>query len=197
MTGSRRLLVSCWLGVLGLLLVGCAAQMPAALRTPPTAALTVGAAREAPEQHAGTRVRWGGAILAVRNATQTTDIEVLAQPLDAAGRPRPQAPAAAPDYGRFIARFAGFLDPAQYPEGRLITVTGTLSGVETRDVGAYPYRYPVVRAVGKHLWPRSEPEPDWLWPPGPWAWDPWNDWSYGPWYRPGLPAAPWYRPWYW
>lgn len=197
-TGDRRKLVFCWLAVLGLLLGGCAAQMPPALRsTPPPAALTVGQARDAPEQYAGSQVRWGGVILAVRNAPETTDLEVLARPLDAVGRPKPHAPAAAPDDGRFIARFTGFLDPAQYPEGDLITVTGTLIGVETRDVGTYPYRYPVVRAGGKHLWPRPEPEPDWPWPPGPWGWDPWYDWGYGPWYRPGLPVAPWYRPWYW
>jgi outer membrane lipoprotein len=189
--GRRRAPVVMPAIIIGLLLTGCAAQMPTQLRTT-VAALTVAAAREAPAQHTGARVRWGGSILAVRNAADRTDIEVLAQPLDAAGRPQPDAPAAADAYGRFIARFAGFLDPAQYPQGRLLTVTGTLTGVETRDVGDYPYRYPVVAATAKHLWPEPTAPADRPWYPDPWLGPPWPGFGPYPWYR-----DPWYRPWYW
>jgi outer membrane lipoprotein len=174
------------------LLAGCAGQMPAELRTPSPTPLTPIAARAAPERHSGSIVRWGGGILAVRNGPRTTDFEVLARPLDAAGRPKPDTAAAGADYGRFIARFEGFLDPAQYPRERLLTVTGTLVGVETRDVGSYPYRYPVVQAKAKHLWPAPAPEPEWPWYPDPWLGPPWPGWGPYAWY-----GNPWYRPWYW
>jgi outer membrane lipoprotein len=174
-----------------LLLAGCAARMPAEIRTPSAAPLTAGEARAAPDRHRGSTVRWGGSILAVRNSPETTDVELLARPLDATGRPEPDVAAESAAFGRFIARFDGFLDPAQYPKDRLLTVTGVLAGVETREVGAYPYRSPVVRATGKHLWPA--PEPDWpSWYPEPWPGAAWPGWGPYPWY-----GGPWYRPWYW
>ncbi|WP_295878741.1 Slp family lipoprotein [uncultured Thiohalocapsa sp.] len=174
-----------------LALAGCAAQMPQNLRTP-AAALTPGDARAAPERHLGSTVRWGGTILAVRNTATETDVEILARALDAAGRPEPDAPTADAAAGRFIARFNGFLDPAQYPEGRQLTVTGVLAGVETRAVGEYPYRYPVVAATAKHLWPEPTAAADWPWYPDPWLGPPWPGLGPYPWYR-----DPWYRPWYW
>jgi outer membrane lipoprotein len=169
-----------------LLLLGCAGQVPPDIRSPTPAPLTVGEARAAPERHRGTPVRWGGSMLSVQNATETTDIEVLARPLDAIGEPRMDA---APQ-GRFIARFRGFLDPAEYPRERLLTVSGIVTGTETRDVRDYPYEYPVVTATGKHLWPKPEPVG-----PAPWYPDPWYGPGWGPWWGPGY--GPWYRPWYW
>ncbi len=162
------------------LLLGCAARVPEDIRAPAPAPLTVSVARAAPERHLGTPIRWGGRVLSVENRATTTDIEILARPLDAAGEPRPHA---APQ-GRFIARFQGFLDPAEYPRERLLTVSGVIMGAQMRDVGEYPYRYPLVRATGKHLWP----EPVLY---GPRYTDPW----YGPWWGRGY--GPWYRPWYW
>lgn len=185
-----------------LLFVGCAAPVPPDIRTPEPTAVSVSAARAAPSAYIGTPVRWGGSILAVRNDTATSDIEILARPLTATGEPEPDDTGdGAASLGRFIARFAGFLDPAAYPEGRLLTVAGTVADVETRDVGEYPYRYPVVRATGKHLWP--EPVTTVGPYPSPW-YDPWYGygwpgWGYGPWYGPGYGPGfgPWYRPWYW
>lgn len=164
------------------LLLGCAGEVPREISSPAPAPLGVREARTAPGQHVGTPVRWGGSILSVENGSETTDIELLARALDARGEPRADAE---PD-GRFIARFQGFLDPAEYPKGRLLTVSGVVTGAETRPVGDYPYRYPVVQAMGRHLWP--EPEPVVYAPgyPGPW---------YDPWWGPGY--GPWYRPWYW
>ena len=172
------------------LLAGCAGVVPEDIRSPTPAPLSVSEARAAPERHVGTPVRWGGEILGVENAAETTDIEILARPLDATGEPRIDA---APQ-GRFIARFEGFLDPAEYPRDRLLTVSGVVKGAETRDVGEYPYRYPVVRAAGKHLWPAPEPIVDGPWYPGPWYGPGW-----GPWWGPGWGPSfgPWYRPWYW
>ncbi len=168
--------------------------MPAEIRTSGPLVLTPSEARAAPEHHAGTRVRWGGRILAVRNGPESTDVEVLAWPLDAAGRPEPDPPAETAADGRFIARFNSFLDPARYTQPRLLTVLGTLVGVETRPVGEYPYRYPVVAVIGSHLWPVPAPSARWSRYPDPWPWDPSYRWGVGPWGRPGLPYGPWY--WY-
>ncbi len=184
------------LAVLGtLLMLGCAARVPQDIRTPAPAPVTAAAVRAAPERYVGTPVRWGGRILAVRNDAANTDIELLAWPLDAAGEPAQDSGDDA-RLGRFIARFDGFLDPATYPEGRLLTVSGTVTGVETHDVGDYPYRYPVVRATGRHLW--AKPESVRAPYPSPW-YDPWyGGWPgsrFGPWYGPGF--GPWHRPWYW
>jgi outer membrane lipoprotein len=177
-----------------LTLLGCAAQVPPEIRTPEPAPVSVSAARAAPHRYAGTAVRWGGSIISVRNDATTTAIELLARHLDATGEPRMQErPATAGELGRFIARFDGFLDPAAYPAGRLLTVTGTVDGVETRKVGEYAYRYPVLRATGRHLWPEPAAQP--LSYPGPWP-DPWYGWpGWGAWYGPGYGRG--YRPWYW
>ncbi len=159
-------------------LAGCAALMPQALRSPEPVHIGPQAVRAAPEQYIGVPVRWGGRILAVRNADNGTDIELLARPLDAEAEPRPDAD----PQGRIIARAEGFLDPAEYPIDRLLSVSGYVEGVETRDVGDYPYRYPVVRVVGRYLWP--EPPPVIRGPWGPPGWDgPWGGpWGYGGWH---------------
>jgi outer membrane lipoprotein len=160
---------------------GCAAGVPKAIREAPPTPVTPAQIRTgALEATAGQRVRWGGIILEVHNRERVTDIEILAYPLDSAGEPRTGASAE----GRFIARVDRFVDPAEYPQERLLTVSGTFAGVETRPVGDYPYRFPVVDAEVLHLWP--EPREVYPYPPWPYSWyDPWY-----PFYRP------WYHPWY-
>jgi outer membrane lipoprotein len=137
----------------------------------------------------GRTVRWGGTIVSVTNRAHSTEIEILARPLDGDGEPRPGAPGE----GRFLAEAQGFLDPAEYPNDRSLTIAGPLLRVETRQVGEYPYVYPVVRADSRWLWPESPPP--YLYPGyGPWPWggpwyDPWRWPFYGPPY--GIYARPW------
>ena len=57
---------------------------------------------------------------------------------------------------RFIARFSGFREPADFPEGKRLTVSGTLSGVEVHNVGEFPYPYPVVEVIESHRWPEKK-----------------------------------------
>ena len=40
-----------------------------------------------------------------------------------------------------------------FSAGREITVTGSITGFETRKVGDYDYRYPIVAADVVYLWP--------------------------------------------
>jgi outer membrane lipoprotein len=155
-----------------LTLGGCASQIPQAIRSAPAEPLAVTQVQQDPARFNGQQVRWGGTIIAVTNRPDSTAIEVLARPLGYDGRPR----SASQGEGRFIARVAGFLDPAEYEKDRRLTVAGPVTGVETRPVGDFPYVYPVVRVEAHVLWPKVPP-------PG-----------FYPYYAPGL--APWYGPWY-
>jgi outer membrane lipoprotein len=169
-----------------LCLAACASPVPQAIRTAPRPVLSVAQVQQDPNNFLGQRVRWGGTIIAVVNGKRTTDIELLARPLDDDGEPRASAAAE----GRFIARIRGFADPAEYPNDRRLTVVGKVEGVETRDVGDYPYRYPVMAAETLYVWPKPEPPPY----PYPYLYPyPW----YGPWYSPWYrPWGPWWGPWY-
>ncbi len=164
------------------LATGCATHIPQAIRQAPTDSIAVAEAQRNPTSHVGRPVRWGGTILAVRNQPRATEIELLARPLRAAGEPLDEAAG----QGRFLAEIPRFLDPAEYPEGRSLTLRGRLARVETRPVGEYPYRYPVVVAEEWYLWPQA---PDTVYvTPHPFF-HPWYD----PWYFYG--RRPWYHPW--
>jgi outer membrane lipoprotein len=169
-------------------LMGCASQVPVAIRTAPADAPDPAQVRQDPARFTGHPVRWGGTIIGVENRPDHTDIEVLAHPLDRDGEPR----AGGPEQGRFIARAAGFLDPAEYARDRLLTVAGAVTGVETRPVGDYPYSYPVVRIEDRYLWPKAPPPGAYPDPGFPVWYDPW----YGPWYGFGPWPGPWVGPWY-
>lgn len=117
----------------------------------------------------GSEVRWGGRLLGVTPEAERSCFEILSRPLTDSARPgredgRPGR--------RFLACRSGFADPAAYPADADITVVGTLSGFETRAIGEYDYRYPVVRLGAAHVWPeRRELDPDPLPPPRWWYHD--------------------------
>jgi len=99
----------------------------------------------------GRSVLWGGVILGTHNLETHTQIEVLAYPLNSNQIPqRDRDP-----LGRFILERRGFLEPASYAEGRLITVLGKLMRNESSKVGDSNYFYPVIEASDLHLWSRD------------------------------------------
>lgn len=98
----------------------------------------------------GVRVRWGGRIVGVETRAAESCFEVLGRDLDGQARPR----RVDASQGRFLACRSGFYDPAVFAKGRDITVTGTLKGHETRNVGDYPYDYPRVDSDTIYLWPK-------------------------------------------
>jgi outer membrane lipoprotein len=193
---AKALLLMSWM----LAGIGCSSGVPPAIRGDTAEGalnpVSVEQVQRDAESYRGQRVRWGGSIIAVRNLPQSTEIEVLSRPLDGAGEPRAEADGG----GRFIARVPGFIDPAEYAKDRLLTVVGLIDGVETRDVGEYPYRYPVIGVSSRYLWPAPEPASylygyPWYYGgygDGPWL-GPWYGPRYGPWYGPGF--GPWYGPW--
>jgi len=99
----------------------------------------------------GRSVLWGGVILGTTNLENRTRVAVLAYPLDTDQMPvRDRDP-----LGRFILERQGFLDPAAYAEGRVLTVVGKLLRTQTGKVGDSGYMYPVIEAGELYLWPRG------------------------------------------
>ena len=99
-------------------------------------------------------VLWGGVILNTINTESMTRVEVLAYPLDSSQMPeRNRDP-----LGRFLLEKQGFLEPATYAEGRLITTMGTVVGKDRGQVGGIEYIYPVIKAGDIYLWPRDREE---------------------------------------
>ena len=143
-TPRRATAVSCGstLLIAVILLSGCAGGVPAAIKDSPVSSASVSEAQQSERRFVGAQVRWGGTILSVRNREATTEIEILSRPTDTSGEPDAEGDG----QGRFIAEVRGFLDPAEFPKDRLLTVVGTLDRVETRPVGDYPYRFPIVDA---------------------------------------------------
>ena len=99
-------------------------------------------------------VNWGGRIIAVRNAGETSEIEVLSYPVSGNGRPDTQR---ASD-GRFIAVKTGFVDPLIYDEGRTVTIVGTLKEYRDGNIGSQTYRWPVITAIDIAPAPERAPE---------------------------------------
>jgi outer membrane lipoprotein len=130
------------------LLAGCAST-PTPLRGEFASLTPTEASRS---NASGERVRWGGTIVGVDPREDATCFEVLGRPLADSARPRKTDVGT----GRFLACRAGFYDPAIFADGRELTVIGTLSGSETRPVGAYRYAYPRVDADVVFLWPERE-----------------------------------------
>lgn len=132
------------------LLTGCA-TVPDSIKTQQVEALqTYGKGSEQNQRMTiGSVVRWGGAVVEVRNRAEFTDIEIVFFPLN--GYARPQISKESP--GRFIARVEGFVDPMVVTVNRLMTVLGTLAEPETALIGEQEYRFPVIQVSGWHLWP--------------------------------------------
>jgi len=99
----------------------------------------------------GKTVIWGGVILNVANLKDSTRLEILAYPLD--GNQEPQLDRT--PLGRFILGYAGYLDPADYAEGRTITVRATIGGTTEGRIGETSYTYPMVTSGQVYLWPRT------------------------------------------
>jgi outer membrane lipoprotein len=179
---SRSIKMLC-AGVALLLLAGCASTTPPAVRQPLPDNLLLRAVQSDPDRFRERQVRWGGEIIAVENGREMSWVEILARPLEDGGRPRGSAAA----LGRFRVKISGFLDPAEYREKSAITVVGHIIGIETRLVGNYPYRYPLVTADTHHLWPPRRPQQHYA--PDPF---------FHPWYYPYYPYRhPWGHPYYW
>ncbi len=152
---ARRFLMPC-LTATAALLVACA-PAPIYKPAPDTLHVMPAAVAHAPEQYAHASVIWGGRIIKVTNLAHRTEIELLAYPLDRSQRPQTDQGAG----GRFITVVQGFLDPLNYPAGRLMTVSGRLEGTRAGEVGTADYVFPLVDAGQYHLWTPEELRSPW------------------------------------
>lgn len=112
--------------------------------TPAHAAANIDAVRDQ-------RVLWGGVIVASRNLKDATQLEVLGYPLGRGDKPQRDEP---PQH-RFLVMHPGYLETADYSEGRLISAVGRISRAQDGKVGEARYVYPVVNASQLYLWPRE------------------------------------------
>lgn len=106
-----------------------------------------------PQRHAGGEVVWGGKILGVRNLADTTEVEVVAYPMDRSQRPDPSAPSE----GRFVVAIAGYAEPLDFPPGRFVTVLGRLDGTRSARIDERDVVLPKLRREALHLWPANFP----------------------------------------
>jgi outer membrane lipoprotein len=145
------MLTRCNLSIILLLLLSACASAPTFNTGGVDRSLTPRGVAAEPQLAGGKYVLWGGVILTTTNLKDTTQIEVLAYPLDSNQRPqRDRDP-----LGRFILEKAGFLEPASYAEGRLITTVGKVAGTRAGQIDASDYRYPVIATRQLHLWARD------------------------------------------
>jgi outer membrane lipoprotein len=97
------------------------------------------------------RVVWGGMIVRTTPLKQTTQIEVLAYPVDAYGEPDRQTAS----LGRFLIVRPGYLEPADFAPGRWVSVVGSIGPSQLGTVGEASYRFPVILPEQLYLWPVS------------------------------------------
>lgn len=137
--------------LLAVLLVACATTPPIdtagvdSTLTPDKALSNIDTAR-------GQRVAWGGVVVNTKNLKDSTEIEVLGYPLAKDGRPNLRA---APQH-RFLLVRQGYLESADYRNGRLVSAVGTVASTRKGMVGEAPYVYPVLQADEVYLWPLEE-----------------------------------------
>lgn len=131
-------------------LAGCAT--PVFRDAPPAVASPVDVASE-PERYHDAEIVWGGKILGVRNRAETTEVEIVAYPLDRAQRPDPGAQT----LGRYVISLPGFVEPLDYPAGRFVTLQGHVAGSQVARIDEHDVVLPIVGGANVHLWPVNFP----------------------------------------
>ena len=167
--------------IIGLMLIGCATRAPIQISKIPAGNLSVAEVRQDTARFIGTEVRWGGVISTVENKETKTWIEVVGRELRKNAQPKLNGKSG----GRFIASFQGFVDPAVYKVGYLLTVLGSVEGQTTRPIGEYVYSFPVVAVTASNLWQMEAEAVRYEYSPPWWYYDPW----------PFYPGP--YPPYYW
>lgn len=107
----------------------------------------------APERYHDADVVWGGKILGVRNRAESSEVEIVAYPLDRAQRPDPGAQT----LGRFVISLPGFVEPLDYPPGRYLTMRGRVTGSQVAQIDERDVVLPIVANANVHRWPVNFP----------------------------------------
>jgi outer membrane lipoprotein len=104
------------------------------------------------EQYRGRTVILGGYIIETQNQPDQTVIKVLQTPLTFGEEPGEKDDS----QGRFLVVHEGFLDPEVYKKDRIVTVAGTILGLESEDIGMCPYACLKIKSLQIHLWPEYD-----------------------------------------
>ena len=165
---------------------GCATIPQELQNIPVDKEITLLKVKTSPEKYIGKTVLWGGKIIRCENKKNFTLLEVIQIPLDFWARPITDTASE----GRFLVKASKFIDCAVYSKDKFITVAGVLKGFKEGKIGEMPYKYPIIKAKGIHLWKEEEIHPPL--PPYPCICDYyWYRWY--PCYCPG--CYPLYYPW--
>lgn len=151
----RSYAIRCMLRVfapVGLLVLAACAPAPIYKPTATTVTAPPSQVARAPERYRDAQVIWGGRIVHVQNFPDHTEIELLAYPLDGSQRPKADDMGS----GRFIASLPGYREPLDYPDGALMTLTGTVTGTRAGRVGEAAYVFPLVTVAQSHVWTSEE-----------------------------------------
>lgn len=116
--------------------------------------ITFAALRQDPDRYVGRYLLLGGAIVAVRNTSAGSELEVVQFATDRSGR----ITATDNSDGRFIVEVATFSEPAVY-QGRLVSLVGKVKGQVQARLDEIDYLYPLLTAQELHLW-KPEESPD-------------------------------------
>ncbi len=137
--------------LLTLCITSCAGGMSDQARSKVTYFGTFSRLQKEPDKFLRETVMWGGKVIETRPLEAVTELIVLQ--LDLAGQDRPRDDDNS--QGRYVARSKGFLDPAIYPKGTLITVIGRFVETDQRSIGEMRYQYPVIEIDEIKKWPPS------------------------------------------
>jgi len=134
-----------------MVVASCATRPPSILQLPNNG-LSISPDSGFLAQSIGQTVRWGGTILETKNNKDSTQVTILAYPLNQQARPNLYRQNGTK---RFIANFNYFIEPSTYTSKREITIIGKLDHIEQSKVGEFDYKFPVI-TVEKHvLWPEQ------------------------------------------
>lgn len=102
--------------------------------------------------HYGKQIIWGGTILDTRNLKDSTQIEILAYPLNTSHRPiLDEKP-----LGRFILVYPAYLENTIYTQGKQLTTSGQITKTRQSKIGESNYIYPIISANKIHLWENNK-----------------------------------------
>lgn len=129
-----------------LLLAGCANS---SCRTPVGNPAITPSVVSAGGDRVGELTQWGGALVEARHRKDSTELEVVAYPLDDCGRPQ----TGFGPTGRFIVVHPGFLETTDYQVGRRVSATGRIVGIRQGRLGDVDYSFPLLESYKVRLWP--------------------------------------------
>jgi outer membrane lipoprotein len=125
--------------------------VPPALESQVDQSVTFSQLKESPDSYRGRLVVLGGEVLSAKRLKEGTRIEVLQLPLTNSQEPVGERTASE---GRFLAFQKDFLDPAKYPPGTRVTITGEVTGARTQALDETEYTYPTLEIKNVNVWPR-------------------------------------------